>query len=413
VTQITETRVPTDEQAAPDPFRANPLQDELLTKARDLIPLLQRSAAAAERDRRLAPEVVKALRDAGMFALTRPRRHGGHQVDFRSFLAITTELGRGSASAAWVVMILAGSGYVGALYGDRAQEEVWGADPEAAICLVLTAPGASSRKVDGGHVVSGRWGFGSGVHHAQWIELATPITDEAGDVVDMALALIPVHEVVVEDTWFVAGMQGTGSDTVVVDEVFVPDHRILSMGRLATGYSDSEHPEEAEYRGPAITSLAVPMLGPLIGTVLAADELVHATLSRGKPLAYTQYARSIDSPAFPVNYARARSLIDSARLHAFRAADDVDHWARTAQFPPEQERARVKMDCGVAVSRLRESLSILLDLAGAGAFAQANPLNLLWRDFETASRHAFLSPDLGRELYGRALLGIEPQMAAF
>ncbi|MFE3999345.1 acyl-CoA dehydrogenase family protein [Nocardioides sp. YIM B13467] len=384
--------------------------EALIERARSLVPLLAEHADATEKARRLVPEVEQALRDAGMFKLTVPRRFGGHQADMRTYIAVTSELARGCSSAAWVTMILGGGAFSTSLFSDRAQMDVWGEAPDAAVAGVLT-PSATSRKVEGGHVVSGRWMWNSGCYNAQWTVLAAPINDENGQMVDLGLLLVPYSDLTIEDTWYVAGMQGTGSNTAVGDEIFVPDHRIISMLGLSVGQHASEHPEEVEYQAPPVTALTLAILGPQLGIAQAALERTRETLAKGKPIAYSTYQRSIDAPSYQLNFADATSLIDTAKLHAFRAADDIDAWGRAGEFPADLGRARVRMDIAVAATRLREAVDLLLNIGGAGSFAQANPINRIWRDLETASRHGYINSDLSREIYARALLGIEPQVS--
>lgn len=397
-------------KAADLSFDVSAGHEELLARARDLVPLLAAHADQAEKDRRLPAVVEDALREAGMFKLTAPRRFGGHQADMRTYVAVTSELARGCSAAAWVTMILGGGSFSASLFNDQAQQDVWGANPEAAISGVLT-PSAQTRKVDGGYRVTGRWMWNSGCFHAQWTVVAAPLVDADGQMIDLGLLLIPYSDLSIEDTWYVAGMQGTGSNTAIGDDIFVPEHRIISMLGLSVGQHQSQHPDEREYQVPPVTALTLAILGPQLGIAQAALERTRETLAKGKPIAYSTYERSIDAPSYQLNFADAASLIDTAKLHAFRAADDIDAWGITGSFPADVDRARVRMDIGVATKRLREAVDLLLNIGGAGSFAQANPLNRIWRDLETATRHGYVNADLAREIYARALLGIEPQVS--
>ena len=385
---------------------------ELLSAAKDLVPLLRKNADQAERDRRLPEENVTALREGGFFKLTTPRRFGGHQANMRTYIEVTAELARGCSSSAWVTMILAGGNYAAGLYSEKAQKEVWDNDPEAAIAGVLT-PNATSRKVEGGQVITGKWAFASGSYQAQWIVVAFPLVNEQGEAIDQGLALVPMSELSIEDTWYVAGMQGTGSNTVVAEDVFVPAHRILAMSKVAQGQYESEFTEETEYHSAAVSALTLAVVGPQLGMAQAALERVLEIVAQGKPIAYSFYQRSADSPSYQLNIADAASLIDRARLLALRAADDIDEAGLSGKYPDILVRARIRMDIGQAAKLSREAVDLLLNVGGAGSFAQANSLQRIWRDIETASRHGYVNTDLSRELYGKALLGIEEQVAPF
>lgn len=374
-----------------------------------LVPLLQRNAARTETDRRVAEENIQALTDAGLFRLTVPRRLGGLETDFRTFLEVTSELARGCGSTAWVVTLINVCNWLVGLYPEQTQQEVWGDDPHARVCGVL-APSATSRAVQGGHIVSGRWGFASGSLHSQWATVGIPLTDAAGNQTDQGMALIPMSDLSIEDTWYVAGMRGTGSNTLVADDVFVPSHRIMSVTQAVHGVYGTEHQNEALYRSALVPVLSLVLAGPQTGLAQAGMDVVSASLAKGKGISYTFYERAVEAPSTQIQFAEAAQLIDTARLHMLRAADDIDTWAAKSEYMPFEIRARVRMDTGYVARRSREALDLLLNIQGAGSFAEASPLQRIWRDQETGSRHAVINPAIAGELYGRALLGIEEQV---
>ncbi|MER7841544.1 acyl-CoA dehydrogenase family protein [Streptomyces sp. NPDC096040] len=390
--------------------QTSPVSAAALKKsAAALVPLLRENAARTEADRKVAEENIAALSEAGLFRLTVPRRLGGHETDVRTFLEVTSELARGCGSTAWVTTLINICNWNVGLYPERAQREVWGDGPDARVCGVL-APSATSRAVEGGLVVTGRWGFASGSLHAQWAVLGIPVVDAAGQQIDQGSALVPMDELTIEDTWNVAGMRGTGSNTLVAEEVFVPTHRILSMTQALQGINPTEHKDEASYRSALVPVLALVLAGPLVGLAQAGMEVVMASLAKGKGISYTFYERASEAPSTQIQLAEAAQLIDTARLHLMRAADDIDSWAARGEYMPFETRARVRMDTGYVARRSREALDLLLSIQGAGSFAEANPLQRIWRDQETGSRHAVINPAIAGELYGRALLGVEEQV---
>jgi 3-hydroxy-9,10-secoandrosta-1,3,5(10)-triene-9,17-dione monooxygenase len=384
---------------------------ELVAGAGRLVPLLLAHAAEVERRGRLTDEVTGALRDGGWLTLAAPRRFGGREIGARALVEVCTELGRGCGSSAWVVNVVAGGAFLTSLFDDQARLDVWGSGTGAPVCASLT-PTGTAKVVDGGLVVNGRWHFASGIHQAQWICAAVAVLDEQGAVIDQRVALLPVGEVAIEPTWRVAGMKGTGSDSFVVADLFVPEHRTLSMGRALAGGHAPERPDEPGYRAPLSSFLAVPLTGPVLGMARAALEHTLATLAKGKPLSLSTYDHAADSPSVQLAMADAASLIDTATLHALRAADDMDGAARAGTALDVQARARIRMDTAVAMSRAREAVELLLTVGGASSFAEVNPIQRIWRDLGTASRHAVASSTLSREIYGRALLGIEQQVTS-
>lgn len=222
---------------------------ELLRTARELVPLLARNAEQGERDRRLTDESVKSLTAGGMFRLAVPKRYGGHEVSLRTLADVSATLAEGDGSASWVVAVGSSLAWVTSLFPEQAQDEVFGADPDTRISGVLT-PSATAERVDGGYRVSGRWHYASGSWHAGWSLIGFPVPDSTGRIVDQGMALIPAADYTVEDTWFVAGMRATGSNCLVAQDIFVPDHRVVSVPKAMAGdypvqRSGGPHPRSA------------------------------------------------------------------------------------------------------------------------------------------------------------------------
>lgn len=380
-------------------------RDELKTAAEKLVPILAGQAEESERLRRVSDGAARALREAGMFRLSTPRAFGGYGAGVRTSMEATAELARGDGSAAWIAMVFTGGGLIASMMNDRARNDVWGADRDVAVAGTLTPSGTGVTDQDGNLVVSGRWGWGSGIDHAGWAILA--VAPQAEDLPPQ-IALVPVGDLTVEDTWQVAGMAGTGSNTLVADQLTVPPHRVLNMGAVLAGEYATSHEGEQGLAVAVASMLALTVVGPMLGMARAALDLTLNTAGR-KPMSLTVYGRLADSPSVQLAVADAASLIDTAHLHAYRAADDLDRAADEGRQLTVAERTRVRMDTAVAATRAREAVDRLVSVNGAGAFALANPLQRIWRNLGTASRHGVVNPDLGREIYGRSLLGIEEQ----
>lgn len=386
-------------------------REELLSRATALVPLLRRNASATEANRRVVEENITALREAGLLSLTRPRRFGGHQADFTTFMQVAEQLARGDGSSAWVTTLMNVCGWAVGLYPDRAQRDVYESAADVQICGVLS-PTATCTPAEGGMIVTGRWGFASGSAHSQWALLGVPIVDDDGTPIDQGTALIPMSELTVEDTWFVAGMRGTASNTLIAQDVFVPTHRIISVTRLIAGVTATEHQDEALYRSAFIPVMALVLAGAQVGLAMHALEIVQDSLAKGRGIAYTFYDKSRLAPTSQLQVAQAAQLIDTAHLHLMRAAGDIDRAAAGGEYLDFLTRARVRADVGTIAHRCREAVDLMLNVHGAGSFAEANPLQRVWRDLETCSRHAVVNPEISTELYGRALLGVEEQITA-
>jgi alkylation response protein AidB-like acyl-CoA dehydrogenase len=396
----------TDHPSAADPDTASiPDATELVARIKELQPLLREHAAQGEQDRRVAEDVIQALRAAGVLKIATPKRYGGYETSMRTMLDVSAALGEADGGTAWVATLLNVCAWMTGTFPQQAQDDVWGEDPDALVCGVL-APTAETRKVEGGHQVSGRWYYNSGSWHATWAILGIPLTDESGEVVDQALALIPRRELEYEETWFVAGMRSTGSNCMIAKDVFVPDHRIVSVPPAIEGHYATEHTDEALYRSAFVPILALVLAGPQLGMGRAALQMVREKAAK-KPISYTFYTAQADSVAFQLQLAEAAMLIDTAHLHAYRAAADIDEAAARGEYPDFLTRARVRADTGWVIDHIVRAINILLSAHGAASFADVNPLQRLWRDSSVAARHAVVLPVVGYEVYGKALLGRE------
>lgn len=379
------------------------LRAGLVARAAELVPVLQANANQTEDDRRVAEENIKAIEDAGLFRIMQPRRFGGLETDFRTQLEVTRELGRGCGSTAWATSLINVCAWFAGMWNEQAQDDVWKANPGNRIAGVL-APTGNAEPVDGGYLVTGRWEWCTGCLHAQWALLGIPLAGGIGQPPDQGFILVPMSELTIEDTWFVTGMRGTGSNTVVADKVFVPAHRYVSAFKLLSGSNDNPHKDESLYRAPFMPGGTIILAGPHLGLARAAlDLVIDKAAKRG--IAYTFYDVQKDAPTVQLAIAKAASLADTAELLAYRAAAEVDQAGRQNEFPGYLARAKTRMDTVQAIVNAREAIRELISAHGASAFAETSPLQRIWRDSEVASRHAIANAGIGAEVYGRALLG--------
>lgn len=328
----------------------------------------------------------------------------------RSFLEVSRELAMGCGSTAWAVTLMNVCAFFTGMAGGQAQDDIWGANPEARIAGVF-APTATSVAVEGGFRVTGKWPWASGCLHADWAFVGIPVVDAQGRQIDQGFATIPMRDVTIEDSWYVAGMQGTGSNTIVAEEVFIPHHHVMSVPGLIAGERATPYKDEALYRSSFIPVAALALVGPQLGLCTRAlDYVIEKSRTRG--ISYSFYETQRESPSFQLAIAEAAAKVDAAHLFAYRAAEVIDDAARAGCQLGYLERARIRMDVGKAIVASREAVDMLISAHGAGSFALASPLQRIWRDCETAGRHAVISPSISAEVYGRALLGIEGGVTA-
>jgi 3-hydroxy-9,10-secoandrosta-1,3,5(10)-triene-9,17-dione monooxygenase len=389
------------------PFQSQASHDDLVERARQLVPHLRQRVKEMDQLGYLPEATVQELQDAGLFQLTIPRIYGGYQVDMRTYMDVVAEIGRGDTSTAWVVSLISGANWMAAaVFPEETQQEVFGTQGGARVTGVLAPRQCIVKRVEGGYLIEeGKWGFNSGSYHANWVGLGTPLLNERGEVIDQGFALLPSEDVERLNDWNMIGMQGTGSTSVTVHNKFVPDRRITSMSQSTHGnYLSTNLRDEVAYRYAFVPFLAIVLIYPILGAARAMLEMLLERLpSRG--IQYTWYTKQSEATVTHLQVAEAAAKINAAQLLLERASDDIDAWARRGEYMEYMSRARTRLDSGYAARLLFEAADIIIEASGGSFAAASNPLNHYWRDIRIGSLHAFSNPTTNIELYGRLLCG--------
>ena len=303
----------------------------------ELRPKLIEGGRGADESRRIPQDVFDAVAATGAFSISAPTKFGGLAANTREAHAVARAIGRGDGSLAWVDGILDSGAWVLSLMDERAQEDVWGANGsiDSFISIVL-ATTSDAVPVEGGYRVTGKWGYGTGSLHATWSLLGIPIKNEAGEVVDAGLALIPTSELSYDDNWYVAGMKSTASVTQIAEDVFVPQHRVFPLTAAVEGGYLGDNPE-ASYHTVFVPSLFMKLIGPHLGLGRAALDYVISKAD-GKAIAYTGYEKQADSAVFQSVVAKASVQLSAAELVAQQLADEIYSATDEGYYAPYGER---------------------------------------------------------------------------
>ena len=366
--------------------------DEAMRRARSLVPTLRERAARAEVARRMEADTLDDLHRTGLLRFHQPRRWGGMELPFVSLFDIPAEIARGCASTGWNVANLGVHHWMLALYDERAQDEVWSKNPEALIASGIAYPQGRGRRTDGGFVISGFWNFSSGVDAADWNMLAVTVRD-GERVVDHRMCLVPKTDYEIVDDWHVLGMRSTGSKSVRATDVFVPEHRALSM-YLARGGGEfpgaSVNPN-ALYRVPlsALGSHCLAAAG--VGNAQAALELTIDAI-RERSTSYTAL-RMRDFQAVQLRVAGAGARVDAARLVIRADCLEAERIAVEGRAPTIEEKLRFKRNVAYAMGLCTEAVDQLHALAGANGIYDRYPIERLFRDQHALTGHIGFSWD--------------------
>src|SRR5438105_3870242 len=385
----------TDDSTLPEEERV------LLRRARALIPSLAERASAATAARRLPAETVAEYRDAGILRILQPKRFGGRQGRFSLFSRIVEELTYGCASSAWVHAVRAQHPRIIDQCREQAQIDVGGDDPEAVASSSL-APRAAAKRVAGGWRLRGRYSFSSGCDYAQWAILGA-FLGEMGDPRHIAYLLVPLAEVEIVDDWQTLGLLGTGSKSLVLHDVFVPEHRSVMVSNLFAGTPPGAlvHPDYPVLRAPRgfLVSYSLPPVAIALGR--RALDIACASLAGRVSRGVTRVA---ESEVVQMAIGEAAAAIDVATLLLHSGRESSTAAVSSGRRITEAEALRARRDMVFAQHQVGWALDRLCELDGARWVYDSNELGAIRRDVMTILTHHAASRQAAMAPYGKLLL---------
>ena len=378
--------------------------DAMVAKAKELRTLLMAEAAAGEAQRSPTKAVEQALNANNMLSALLPRRLGGVGLSFTDFCRMQIEMAKGDPAISWVVQIVNGTSWVTSLAPDSVQDAVFGKGP-AAVCGAYNPPG-KARKVEGGWIINGAWPYTSGSRQSTWAQQGVVLEGYEGPVVPgISMCYIPFSDLTIKDTWFVTGMQGTGSDTSIATDVFIPEGQMVLMDERA-GQIDRT---KRHFGAPSDLLPVVPVvrttgIAQLIGAAEAMLEIVRDEAGK-KPVLTTLIAPRTNSGAFMRDLGEAAAMIDTAKLILFHLVGEFDRVGLTDGELTLDEKARHRAQCAQMIKLVHSASESLMFQAGSSAFSLDKPISRYWKDVSMGLRHIQNIPTIGYEIYGRDIAG--------
>ena len=363
-----------------------------------MVPVLKQRASHTEELRRVPEESVSDLLCSGLYQIGVPKRCGGIDSGYDLVLDVAVELGRGCPATAWCYGLWAAHAWLVGFWHEQAQGEVFGANPEALCSSSLNFGKSTCEAVEGGYRLSGRWEFSSGCDSASWVMLGAPGIGERSWV------LVPRADFEIDDTWFVSGLRGSGSKDIVVNDAFIPSHRVMDVTTAGDSDLSAWHLHgQPQYRVPIPVLLGWDLVGPMVGIAQGMiDEFTCRLIGTSGP------GRTADSPAIHSRLSQASAEVDAA-LSMMRG--DLREILRKGEegspFSP-LERARFRRDKAFITQLCLQAVNRLFDLSGGHALHDSVPLQRFHRDAQAVAHRDGLIMELGGQNYGRVLLGLPP-----
>lgn len=373
-----------------EPGAAVPSAESLIASARAMIPTLRERARACAQAHAVPDETIAEITAAGLFRILQPKRWGGYEMHPNVFFEVQKALAEGCMSTGWVYGVLGCHPYEMALFHDEAQADVWEGNPDMLVSSTYQ-PVGKVEKAEGGFYLSGRWGFSSGSTHCGWVLLGAIYFPEGGPP-DMRTFLLPRSDYqVIEGTWDTFGLQGTGSFDIVVDRVFVPEHR---THKASDGFACA-NPGQKENDGPLyrlpwaqvfMRSVSTAAFGGTRAAISAAIEIMQSRISTN-----TGKAAKAD-PFLHAAIARAIAEVDEMELTQRATFDEMMGYAERGEPVPMARRGIFAYQSASVVRRMAGLVDDMVKLLGGRAVYMSSPILQPWLDLHAARAHVANDP---------------------
>jgi len=363
----------------------SPRAQSLLEAARAMGTVLRERAPQCKAGGQVPKETIADFHEAGFFKVLQPEQWGGYAMDPQVFYAIGLEVAKHCMSSAWVLGVVAVHNWQLAVFDDQAAQDVWSEDPTTLISSSY-APVGKVEVVDGGYRLSGRWSFSSGSAHCKWAFLGAvvPTPEAPFDMANYRTFLVPISDYEIVDNWDVVGLQGTGSNDIIVEDVFVPEHRTHKSidGFLCDNPGNAVNTAPL-YRMPFmqvfVRAVCTASLGAIEGSLEAFVEV--AKTRRVGP------NKMSDDPFARVLAAQVKASIEEMKLTLFRNFDAMMECNRKGVPIPIDDRIRYRYDSAVVADRCLELSSKMLKASGSGGIRVGSELLARHLDILASQAH--------------------------
>lgn len=382
------------------------LQQTLRQRARAMVPALRARCDLAASLHNLPDETVREMKEAGFFKILQPVRHGGFELEPKDFFDVQITLAEGCMSTAWVLGVVAIHNWQLGLFDERAQQDVWGEDDDTLISSSYMPVGKVTH-VDGGYRLSGRWSFSSGSKHCKWAFLGAMVPPKnPGDAPDYRTFLVPRTDYTIVDNWNVSGLEGTGSNDIVVEDAFVPEYR---THRSMDGFNCNS-PGNAVNTNPLfrlpfgqifVRAVCSSSIGALQG---ALDAFIKVNKDR---VGLNDAKRVALDPGAQEAAAEATRVIDECKTIMYRNFDLMQEKAEKGEVLEMQDRIKMRYDAALVAPKCAEAVNKMFIHSGVQGIYRDHPINRAWLDINAGRTHVANNMGKFARNWGSCMFGFE------
>jgi alkylation response protein AidB-like acyl-CoA dehydrogenase len=382
-------------------------REDAVQRAVELAKFIAPRAIETEERRRIDDETVAEIVRSGLVEALVPERWGGAGLDWDTLVDTSAEIGMVCGSTAWCFSFFVGHTWLVGQFGAQVQEQVWGPSPRTLFGTSF-APGGKAVRSAGGYRLSGKWSWASGIDHCEWIAVSgiVPPAAPSGDPA-MMLFTLPRSAYRVEDVWRAAGMRGTGSNDVVIEDAFVASEFAIPFADTLSGSAVGAQLNPGRFwRTPFVCGFPLLLMGPALGIARGAYRY-FVDWMKVKAHAYTGASLAENTP-LQIRIAESAAEIEGAGLMIERAIERMKTVGSIEELQSIPFRSRNYRDYVMASQMLVRAVDRMFAVSGARSFLNANPMQRHWRDIHTIASHVGLTCDAVYEAFGRLELGLPP-----
>ncbi|CDQ44547.1 MULTISPECIES: acyl-CoA dehydrogenase family protein [Mycolicibacterium] len=376
----------------------------------DVADQLREQAEEAEKIGKLTDDTVKTMKQLGNIRLLQPKKHGGMEVHPREFAETVMATAALDPSAGWINGVVGVHPYQLAYADPRVGAEIWADDVDTWVASPY-APQGVAVPVDGGYIFNGRWQFSSGTDHCDWIFLGAMIGDAEGKPLmppQMLHMILPRKDYeIVEDSWDVVGLRGTGSKDVIVKDAFVPSYRTMDAMKVMDGTAQREAGmTETLYLMPWSTMFP---LGISSATIGIAEGALAAALDYQRSRVNSSGVAIKDDPYVMYAIGEAAADINAARQELLANVDRIYDMVDAGKEVSFTDRAAGRRTQVRAVWRAVSAVDEIFARCGGNGTRMDKPLQRYWRDVHVGQAHAIHVPSTVYHASALSSLGVDPQ----
>lgn len=378
----------------------------LLTALQTVLPQIAENAENCEKARKVPDENIALLKGIGLHKAFLPKAYGGYEISLPEFSDCISALAGACGSTAWAFSLLCTHNHQLAMFPKQLQDEIWGDNPDA-VASSSIAPFSKIEEVEGGIRISGEMGWSSGVDHADWAIVGCNRINAAGEKV-YSFAVLPRSDYEIVDNWYALAMKGSGSKIISIKDVFVPEHRIQAAKDMMEGRSAGfgMYPDSKVFYAPYRPYFASGFAAIGLGV---AERMLEAfrEKTKNRVRAYTGANVGTATPAL-MRLAESTHQVEAARAYLEKTLRDIREHAEIQEYPTRATLASWRTNQAYCVKMCIEAVDRLVSASGASIWMEGNEIQRLFRDMHITGAHAYTDYDVCAQIFGRELMGLEP-----